>query len=716
MAGVEVIIGANTDSLDEAVRSSRTRLEGLGREMKSNIVTAAKFGAAFAAAGAALTIGLTVKGLAAVDAQAKLARQIGGTIDGLRATQIAASDAGIGIGIMNDATEKLNQRIGEAQRGTGTAAASFERLGLSADALGEMDVDARMAAIADRMQELELSTSSAADELRQMGIRNGELVNLMLQGGDAIRGARVELVELGLSLSDIDAAKVELANDAFSRIGLTIEGVSQRLAVEFAHTITAVSEQMIKEFTRGSGSLGEGIENAVDIGVEAFADFLDGAASAMDFISGNPITAQFGVLGFVILGPKGLLIGAAIGAAFDIIKEGLAEFGIGISNGEDNARRLLGVQEDIAKQQQIINKAAEIGQADDSPFITSAREQIASLREIEAELGATVQGSSEAQAAYNELLNTGTVNADGFAGALRRQAEAIRESREQADQGMGTSLGVDGSGSISENPDTPTGSGKGAGVEDESTLADRLSARLAIIQEFDVLEIEALDLKLKLQQERIAEALEKEFISKAEAREATLESVADHEAAITEIENREKEKRISLEEKAQSAIGSLREAALRNAVGLLNVLAGESKAAAIASIAVTKGLAIAQTIVNTAAAEMAAMAVDPTGVLAARVALMGKINLGIIAATGIAQAAGALSGGGSSGGGGSGGGGGGGSMGGGGQQMAMQPPTETLIANLNIQGQNFDRRTVIGLVEQINELQEDGMRIRLNTV
>ena len=39
-----------------------------------------------------------------------------------------------------------------------------------------------------------------------------------------------------------------------------------------------------------------------------------------------------------------------------------------------------------------------------------------------------------------------------------------------------------------------------------------------------------------------------------------------------------------------------------------------------------------------------------------------------------------------------------------------------MVANLNITGQNFDRRTVIGLVEQINDLQEDGMRIRLNTV
>jgi len=88
------------------------------------------------------------------------------------------------------------------------------------------------------------------------------------------------------------------------------------------------------------------------------------------------------------------------------------------------------------------------------------------------------------------------------------------------------------------------------------------------------------------------------------------------------------------------------------------------------------------------------------------------VSVGLIAATGLAQIGNATGGGG--------GGGGGGSMGGGGgggnQQAAMPAPTETMVANLNITGQNFDRRTVIGLVEQINELQEDGMRIRLNTV
>lgn len=70
------------------------------------------------------------------------------------------------------------------------------------------------------------------------------------------------------------------------------------------------------------------------------------------------------------------------------------------------------------------------------------------------------------------------------------------------------------------------------------------------------------------------------------------------------------------------------------ALGLLNTLAGKSKAAAIAAVLLNRGLAISQAVQNTAVAVTKALTVDPTGALAARVATLGKIQIGIIAATG----------------------------------------------------------------------------------
>lgn len=72
--------------------------------------------------------------------------------------------------------------------------------------------------------------------------------------------------------------------------------------------------------------------------------------------------------------------------------------------------------------------------------------------------------------------------------------------------------------------------------------------------------------------------------------------------------------------------------------GLLRALPGQSKAAAIAIFAIEKGLAIANTIMHTAEAVMAAEAIDPTGALAIKVGILGKVQLGIIAATGLLEA------------------------------------------------------------------------------
>jgi len=208
-------------------------------------------------------------------------------------------------------------------------------------------------------------------------------------------------------------------------MGLMVSGVQSQLAIELADTITAVSNQLAKEFGDSSEDMREGIGRAVDAAVSGFADVLDGAATVVDFIDSNPMSAKFGVLGWVLLGPKGALIASAIGAVFDQIEEGLAKFGAGISQGEDNARKLLNIQEQIALAQERLAVAGSIG---NTQAQEEARKQLEALRERQAELQTVVDSSSEAQARYNELLNQGTSAADGFAGGLRRTGEALRDS------------------------------------------------------------------------------------------------------------------------------------------------------------------------------------------------------------------------------------------------------------------------------------------------
>jgi len=270
-------LGGDASGLQRALGNAQKSVGSAGQSMerlrKAGVLAFKALGVAAAAATAAV-VAFARSGLRAVDEQAKLARSVDGTINGLRALQLAAADAGVESGQLGTSMQMLNARLAEAARGTGTAAATMERLGLSASELLELDIDERMAVIADRMRELGFTSAQAQDALSQLGIRNRQLALLFTQGGQAIRGARGEVRDFGLEVSQIDARQVEIANDAFSRVGLVVEGVRDQLAIALSPAILAVSTaftNMIKE----AGGLDTVVEAAVRNSVTFLAGFVD---------------------------------------------------------------------------------------------------------------------------------------------------------------------------------------------------------------------------------------------------------------------------------------------------------------------------------------------------------------------------------------------------------------------------------------------------------
>jgi hypothetical protein len=180
------------------------------------------------------------------------------------------------------------------------------------------------------------------------------------------------------------------------------------------------------------------------------------------------------------------------------------------------------------------------------------------------------------------------------------------------------------------------------------------------------------------------------------------------------------DERVRIERDAQQLITDARLSAANAAVGLLAQLGGKNKAAAIAAIALGKALSIGQIIQNTAVAQIKALAMlgpiaGPPA--AAKIGMYGKIQAGIVAATGLAQVAGVMSGDGggslSVGGGGSSGGGvaGGGSGGDGVVGAASVPQGQTV--NIQLQGEIFGREQVRSLITQINEAVADGSVLRI---
>ncbi len=108
------------------------------------------------------------------------------------------------------------------------------------------------------------------------------------------------------------------------------------------------------------------------------------------------------------------------------------------------------------------------------------------------------------------------------------------------------------------------------------------------------------------------------------------------------LEARHQQTLLQIEANKHAAVRSMQHATWSAAGDLLQQFAGDSQIAAIAVIAISKGLAIAQAIQSTAVATMRAFAdLGPIAgaAAAAKIKALGAVQIGLIAATGLAQAA-----------------------------------------------------------------------------
>lgn len=194
------------------------------------------------------------------------------------------------------------------------------------------------------------------------------------------------------------------------------------------------------------------------------------------------------------------------------------------------------------------------------------------------------------------------------------------------------------------------------------------------------------------QQETLRAALDQRLITQTEYAAMMEASELQHANQMAVIKTQEAQ---MVSDAARSMYGELE--------GFLNMFAGKSKAAAIASIALNKGLRIAEIIQNTAAAQMRAYAeLGPVAgaVAAAKIGMMGKLQAGIVAASGLMQAGGAgRSGGGSAAGAGAG-------------AVAQSSPTQTLNFTITNDPFGFGERVVRQIAEQLNQAQRNGVNIR----
>jgi hypothetical protein len=697
-----VRIGADTTGLERGLGRA-------GRGLKNLAVIGA-------AAGVAVAAGLTAMtraGLESVDTNVKLARSMDATVNGLRAVQIAAGYAGVSQSEAATSLQQLNRELIRAAEVGTPANEALQKLGLSAADFAGIDADERAALLADRVKELGLTSGETSDIMRDLGVRSREMALLFLDGGDAIRSARDEVVAFGLELSETQTGAIERANDALARMGNVFQGLQQRLAAEVAPALEAVANKF------NTLAQSDAVQSAIERLAVAFGgladiilseDFIGAAISGLETMAGVAATVAEGM---IVLAQNveivtsvfaGLAIAVALaGGPITIVIGLLAGALIGINAWRKEVDELDDPTIAAAAAQDALNVALGTFSETGSPEARS--EAIALAKDLET-LASSALAAAEAHLALvqsavdvsnsefgvadpNNILGNVGANAQGGVDAARIDLDNARRTIAGLSTAGSTPVGIDGpSATQGDSEDPENGPLAIPGLSGASGVADQLAERLEALTDGLTTENEAITEWYAQGLETLNNALNLEMLTDSEYKDQRERLEKEHQDRINGI------KRMGAASDLATTLGA--------GATILSAIGQHSEKA----LKISKVFGAAQALISTYQGAAEALKLPFPANLAAASTVIAS-GMGFISA---------IKSGSSTGGGGTGGaaaamasasslGSSSGASGGGGS------PTNVAISLQG--GDMFGRDQVISLINSINEAVEDGAIVRL---
>ena len=314
---------------DKSGRAFSSLQKSLDDSQKSVVAMRSQFLAAAAVSTAFFTgVGAAaMRGAGQIDEAAKASRRLESSIGGYRAAQLAAGELGVSLSGLTNDLQTMNRELASNSAG---AQRALERLGMSASDLRGLDADQQLAALADQVQQLGLGADEASVLLRDLGIRNREMVLAVMGGGDVFRRARDDVADYGLALDSVDASRIEEANDRIGRLGLISQYAGQQLAIALVPRFGELAQAMTDSLREGGllRALIDGLADNVDLLGKAlvvltaaagtrYVGALIAATAQTNLFTLAAIRARGAVI--ALGGPLGILYGILGGAAAAMI-------------------------------------------------------------------------------------------------------------------------------------------------------------------------------------------------------------------------------------------------------------------------------------------------------------------------------------------------------------------------------------------------------------
>lgn len=390
ISNIRIDLDLMTSKFNRSVKRVRGQMTDL---RKAAGLLSGTFGALVPAAGAA---GLGVLVSRAVEGQAALfdlSNRLGASTEELSRLQYAAEQSGVSVQTLNLGLQRQVRRIAEAAKGQGEAVKALDELNLSAERLNQLSPDQQFKVLAESISQVENPADRVRLAMKLFDSEGVALIQTMTEGAEGLQKYAEEADALGVTVSQLAAADAKAASDAFTRIGASVEGVGNALAVQLAPHLVELGNWLAVE-----------IPKAAEFTIKAFnlarAGVLQIVAGIQEYYSGifgllSRLPGEFGKTF------KSLSESMADGAeknrkAMDDIFEGVVKAGDGMRK-----YRVEAVQAAAATKQ--LNVALQEGESNqDDESETPVEKQLRTLRELESEMNKVFTRIEKRKAEGNE--------------------------------------------------------------------------------------------------------------------------------------------------------------------------------------------------------------------------------------------------------------------------------------------------------------------------
>lgn len=220
-------------------------------------------------AGAAIT-GLSVVSARNAKEMTAYARAIGVGVEELSAWGYASNTVSVSQEKLNDILKDTSEKIGDAFANKGGEALEIlERLNLSTKEMAALSPDQQLLKIAEGLSSVGTQSEKVLI-LESLASDASLLIPLLENDAEKLKLLTAEAKATGAALSDIDAARIEAANNAWDKTLSILTGVGNKIASQLSPYIVEIADRFGIAATESNG-FGEAVERSMKIATVSVA-------------------------------------------------------------------------------------------------------------------------------------------------------------------------------------------------------------------------------------------------------------------------------------------------------------------------------------------------------------------------------------------------------------------------------------------------------------